>query len=331
MDLKTLIEQYPHPAHSSVPDWMIGTFKRRSISFANGLSDIDTHVFWLQSCNFSIDLRLPILASQLSKNTDIRQISHPELLVLAQYQGWCAPSVWNEHSQQLSWLAGTSLQLHTQWPEPGILSRIGNCMMEYAPSNFYIEDWRLQNTRDGALVGLLLEQEYDPATGQQYHASGGLIINGDYAGLVLGRPSVSQQRIQQQGKKLADLALAAQHDPEYNPEYNLQHTPEQLQQLFQFETSVAHGNINDGFQILMSTQPQRQSEQLFPLDGFEYTGNGKVTQTLMVGGQPRERIFRIDVIKPDFSYALGTPALNIAQQWYEEEAEWLTRYNQLVL
>ncbi|WP_320819362.1 hypothetical protein [Thalassolituus sp.] len=40
MHLKQLLEQYSHTATTGVPEWMIGCFKRRSISFANGMTDV---------------------------------------------------------------------------------------------------------------------------------------------------------------------------------------------------------------------------------------------------------------------------------------------------
>ena len=323
MNLSELIDLYPTEPATAVPDWMTGTFKRHCISFANGLSDIDTHVFWLQSRNFSIDLRLPVEAEQLAADCTLSTMTKQQLAVLAQYQGWCCPSVWDEQTQQLSWLAGSSLQLHTQWPEPGILKRVGNCMMEFCPSDMYIEDWRLQNMQDGPLLGMYLEQEYNPHTGQQYHAGGGLIINGEYAALVLGRPQQEEDRCIEQSQ------MPPQKLPQLASLYSDQ--PEQLTKLFNCETSVAKGNLQDGYQIMMSTQPTRQQQALFELDGFEYLGDGQVKQSFILNGEPRERLFRVDVIRPQFSYSASTATTAAAQDWYSKEADWLTRYTQPVL
>ena len=323
MKLAELIDLYPTEPTTAVPDWMTGTFKRRCISFANGLSDIDTHVFWLQSRNFSIDLRLPIETEQLAADCRLDTITAQQLAVLAQYQGWCCPSVWDETSQQLSWQAGSSLQLHTQWPEPGILKRVGNCMMEFCPSDMYMEDWRLQNMQDGPLLGMYLEQEYNPHTGQQYHAGGGLIINGDYAALVLGRPQQDEAWCVEQSQTLPQTLdqLASLYA----------HQPENLAKLFNCETSVAKGNVREGFQVIMSTQPARRQQRLFDLDGFEYLGNGQVKQCFERNGEARERLFRVDVIHQQFSYAASTATTAVAQHWYSKEADWLTRYTRPVL
>jgi len=91
----------------------------------------------------------------------------------------------------LSWQeAQACFQLHNRWVEPAILKRVGNCMMEFYPSDAYIEDWHLQPVDSAALIGLRLIEERDLASGKVRHKGGGLIVGGDYAGLVLGRGQV---------------------------------------------------------------------------------------------------------------------------------------------
>lgn len=301
---------------SSVPDWMLGTFRRRSISFANGLTDTDTEVYWLQSYNFSIDLRLPKPEQQLHA-LSIEMMDSDQLQTLVQYQGWFAQSCWDQHRRQLSWQDAISLQLHNQWPEPAILSRVGNCMMEFAPSNSYIEDWRLQNQQPGPLIGLRLLAEYNLITGQIQHQGGGLIINGGFAGLVLGRAPVMAQQLQLGTKCLPQLVQQHAHDLEF------------LTALFNFETSVATGSLEQGFHILMSTQPSRQQQALCPLDGFELLGNHKLRQKLLVNAQPCERIYCIDALETCVPYNPVTPSTLQAQQWYSAEHDWIDRYTQI--
>ncbi len=89
---------------------MLGCFRRRCISFANGESDEQTIVYWFQSRNFTIDLRL-------------------------------------------------------------------------------------QPSAPGPLVGLQLLQDYDEGIGRWSTRGGGLIICGDHAAQVLGRPADVTSRI----------------------------------------------------------------------------------------------------------------------------------------
>jgi hypothetical protein len=64
MNLLQLAARYPQRAEGGVPDWMLGHFRRRAISFADGRSDERTQVHWLQSRSFTIDLRLAASARQ---------------------------------------------------------------------------------------------------------------------------------------------------------------------------------------------------------------------------------------------------------------------------
>ena len=132
MTLQELLSRHGQRATHSVPDWMLGFYKRYAISFANGTSDLHTHVCWLQSRNLTIDLRLPLEADQVSAKP-LAGYSAAELQVLANYEGWTANAVWD--GAALSWRpTDVSLQLHNRWPEPALLKRVGNCMVEFCAS-----------------------------------------------------------------------------------------------------------------------------------------------------------------------------------------------------
>ena len=224
MHLLDLLENHPQPARRSVPAWMLGLFRRHCISFADGSSDTDTQVFWLQSRNFSIDLRLPVTAQLITDARPWQEYSAEELTVLANHEGWVAESIWD--GLRLSWHEPTSLQLHNRWPEPALLQRIGNCMMEFADSNAYVEDWRLQPSAPGPLIGLRLQEERALDTGALRRRGGGLIICGEHAGMVLGRAVEPDE-----GRDLRDQVADALGDPE------------RLGRLLDMETSLARGSL----------------------------------------------------------------------------------------
>ena len=85
MHLNELVARYPQPTQG-VPDWMLGFYKRRAISFADGLTDTQTHVCWFQSRNFTIDLRLPLEEHQVQAKP-LLAYSAEELQRLANYEG----------------------------------------------------------------------------------------------------------------------------------------------------------------------------------------------------------------------------------------------------
>jgi len=311
VNIKTLIEQHSQQATNSIPDWMIGCFKRRSISFASGETDIDTHVFWLQGRNLTIDLRLPI-ESEMVANQSWEQCPAEALYQLANYEGWSAESTWE--GNQLSWSGGTSFQIHNRWPEPAILSRVGDCMIEASPFESYIEDWRIKSRELGALLSLELISEENLTTGELRHQGGALIINGDWAGLVLGRSSELEL---DKHTQLRDHVKQGSADIPF------------LKQVFNFETSVAKGNLTEGFNINFSTMPTRVGESLFELDGFEFDEeNNEVLQFFKEGVQQIKRRFSIDTIEAEFAYSGTTEWHEKSKKWFDTEQETIGRYLQ---
>ena len=312
MHLKELLEQHAQEPEKSVPAWMLGCFKRRCISFANGLSDTDTTVFWLQGRNQTIDLRLPI-PSELVRQTHWQACDARELSRLANYEGWCADSLWQ--NDLLSWSGGVSFQLHNRWPEPAKLARVGNCMMEFAPSGAYVEDWRLQSSLPGPLVSLRLLEERDLDNGKLRHQGGALIITGNWAGLVLGRAQTlpAGDRVQTFSESLCQ----AGDDPAYKA------------RVFNFECSIAQGSLNEGFTTRFSTQFSRLGQPIFSLQDFRLDQHtNQLVQELSQGSRRLERRFAIDSLERHMPFTPASPCSPETQTWFEQEHETLGRYLQ---
>ena len=346
MNLFELAAQHPTEPDHSVPDWMLGFWKRYSISFADGTTDTRTHVCWIQSRNFTIDLRLPLEKDQVPAQA-LPTNRTDTLRQLANYEGWVADSVWDGHV--LTWLpTDTSLQWHNRWPEPAILQRTGNCMIEHCASQSYVEDWRMQASADGPLIGLHLLEERDLRNGLVRHRGGGLIVVGDYAALVLGRPDSANTLVRDSinsGRELRDVVT----DP------NLPSGA--LQDLLQFETSVAQRAADTGkdvgkdvakdvakdaaksigtYAVRWSTKADRLSQSISDWDDFTLRDDGLLVHTLEVtdatqaGAKqiPVQRLYRIDCLAPHHRYALHTPHSESGKQWMRKEAETLTRYTE---
>ncbi len=344
MNLQELIQAHGLRPAQGLPDWMLGWFKRHSISFADGLTDVDTHVCWLQSRNFTIDLRLPRLAQQPSaaqgqalREGRLADITAETWRSWADFEGWAAPATWD--GQRLSWHApDASLQWHDRLPEPAILHRVGQCMVEFCDSGAYVEDWRLQPSAPGPLVGLHLLQETDAASGALRHAGGGYIVCGDHAALVLGRPAAvpgSQSGAQPNLREHAALLLAQGAD-----------AWPQLPALFDFETSVA-SLVAGEHRVRLSTRPERMGQLLCPTDGFTWLGQRddsslaapvpdrlralpRVRQQLTVDGQAVLRLFAVDTLEPLVDFSLQTPCSSSSQAWMAREAPTLQRYTALL-
>jgi hypothetical protein len=95
-----------------------------------------------------------------------------ELLELAGTEGGLARTCWD--GPLMSWSEWVSFQTHAKWPEAGRLERVGNCLIEFAPSGAYVEDWRAEPCGAGPLIGMWLLEEVERETGAVRHRGGGL-------------------------------------------------------------------------------------------------------------------------------------------------------------
>ena len=150
MHLNDLCAQLPPTVSDGyLPNFLMGCFRRKSITFFNGTTDERTIVYWFQSRHFTIDLRL----------------TNAQTTPLLARQGWVGNTVWNNTTELLSWQITSSYQNHSQWPEPAKLHAIGNSILEFSPSNSYVEDWRQQATQ-GDFLGLRLYQARNLVTNE---------------------------------------------------------------------------------------------------------------------------------------------------------------------
>ena len=307
-----MINQHAVRPETSVPDWMLGAFQRESITFANGLSDVSTQVYWLQGRNQTIDLRLPTPQDLIHKN--LSDCSREDLLSIANYEGWSANAHWD--GRQLSWSGGESFQLYNRWPEAGVLQRVGNCMIEFSPSGAYVEDWRIRSISEGPLVSLVIDEEIEPSSGKQLHRGGALIITGTWAGLILGRSyqvagadSLSNDlQLRDRVLKATDFSSVEQH-------------------LFNFEASIATGCIESGYTVQFSTDYARLGEPLFDLEGFEIgPQRSRLTHRFVKNNLDLERRYLIDTVETKFGFSASTGWSESSLEWFDREEQTLARY-----
>ncbi|MGB0504412.1 MAG: hypothetical protein ACPGGD_10185, partial [Thalassolituus sp.] len=259
MNLLELCRAHPWQRPENVPAWMLGMYRRRTIAFANGMSDSQTRVFWLQSAGLTIDLRLPLVNQQ--------KLVADAPMDVADYEAWYAHSVWSD--TELRWRAGISFQERNRWPEAAHLQRVGNCMMEFAPSGVYVEDWRLQNKgKAGALIGLELVSETDLTTHTTRIRKGALIIAGKYAGMVLDYPEVIAQRA---------------------PEVIAQTTPEKL---LGFYAVIGETDSSGGYVVTHGLHATDVGNPVTSMEGFSLAEEvGFIRQRLTENGREIERLY----------------------------------------
>jgi hypothetical protein len=288
-------------AAASVPEWVLGCFRRRSITFFTGEEDACTEVIWLQSRGLTADFRRTPPRVSVACQAALSALGLDELSALARVEGGFARTRWD--GELMHWSDWTALQTHAKWPEPGRLARVGRCMVELAPSGAYVEDWRLQPCRGGPLIGLELIDERDASDGTLLHRGGGLIVCGEHAGFVRGRPEPLPE-----GERLEDFVRAHAGDPAA-----LAHA---------FALDASYGTaaaVKDAFTVTFSTRPWREGEPLLSLDGFSLLHDGQLAQRVEEAGRRIERRFRIDTLERDFSAEMATSATVGTKRWFERE------------
>lgn len=294
MNLAALLEQLPRKGIEDLefPRNLLGTFRRKSISFCTGVTDETTIVYWIQAKSFSIDLRLSDAATT----------------PLTERQGWIGDTRWDEATRQLSWQIERSYQPRNQWPEPAVLSFMGNCVLEFAPSGAYVEDWR-QRSSNGPYLGLRLVSMINEATGQETPLDGGLIIAGEHAAFAQSRlPAVDECL---RGVSSLEDALAAGTVSEVEVE--------------SYEVSVAIS----GRAITYSTRASRVGELIVSGD-FSIRSDGKVAQERIVDGDLCTLLYEVDVFEPKFTFDTRTSSTEAALNWLEAEKCHLARHAVLV-
>lgn len=293
MNLFQALEQLPasQDISDSIPDYLYGAFRRKSISFSNGLTDEKTIVYWFQSRTFTIDIRL-----KSRENTPVNE-----------RQGWIGNTVWDDKEQLLSWEvdAESNYQNHVQWPELAELHAVGNSILEFSPSNVYVEDWR-QQAYQGLFLGLRLNSAVNLASNEPLEMDGGLIICGDHIALTLTRSAADQQIV-----SALDLKTASADDE---------------QAIQSFEVSIGLDGVHKFY-----TTSSAEMDQSFNFEDFEIVNSESLAQTLSLHGRNVRLIFDIDIYVPDYSFQRTTITTPSSEQWLIDEGSHLMHHAKLSL
>ena len=274
-----------------IPGFLYGAFRRKSISFYNGLTDENTIVYWFQSRSFTIDLRL--------KNQTGTAVQ--------ERQGWIGNTLWDSASQLLSWEVKdyANYQNHVQWPEPAKLHAIGNCILEFSPSNVYVEDWR-QQVQHGLFLGLRLRSALDIQSGQTLEMDGGLIICADHIAYALTRLPEVQSIVAQMDLKAVDPTVFALVES--------------------FEVSIG----TDGQAKTYSTRSS-ETGKAFKLENFEVLNESSLVQHVILDGRDIDLIFELDIYQPDYQFQYATATTTQAESWVKSEQDHLMQHAERVL
>jgi hypothetical protein len=146
----------PPVATQTVPDLMMGCWRRAWIEFADGTIDDTTTVVWLQTDSLMVDVRIPANRHNVATRASLNECTIDDMHALAASDASsgftkCGPVSTDRdgvRSATASWHTrghGVNYQPVSAFPEPGLMtwSADGAVMFERAPSGAYTEEWRL--------------------------------------------------------------------------------------------------------------------------------------------------------------------------------------------
>ena len=266
---------------TTVPRWLFGCWKRKIITFAersyNGRlmpfpTDDTSEVVWLQTARRCGDLRLnaahpghPIAAHSLPRS--LVTATKADLAAMAEGDGWlgcCRVDVSgdaNIQSAAADWFedeACAGLPTRSKFPEPGEIRRVGESLLEFAPSGAYVEDWRLEAGSDcGLSASLVLLTENGAQPDRGVH----LVMSGNHAILVRDRHPSCDLSPYTKGP-------LSEFDLEVNVRRMLKEggRREEVEMLLDFECSYAVRDCSKDFRVRASTLPF----QVTPLTSCTY-------------------------------------------------------------
>ena len=303
MTLEEIAATHPHSNTLRVPQWAFGCVQRRSITFATGIEDTQTRVFWVQAHGMTGDIRIHPGRPRITAETTLASLDRETLSRLASIEGGVATTSWS--SPIMSWADWIGFQPYDKYPEPGVMHRIGDCMIECAPSGAYVEDWRFLPSAPGLLSGLRLVSETNVKK-DTYPRTGGLVVAGDHAIRTLGR----YQELPD-GTRCQDF-VANSSDP-----------TAALERVFQCVTDYM---VRDGsrWTIAASTDPRREGS-LVPLTGDLHPGteSGTLIETITDTTGIAQRLWRIDSLEANVTFSQSTPLASDRLAWLDREADTL--------
>lgn len=302
MTLEEMARKLNRSDQPRVPPWTLGAVHRRSITFATGFEDRSTFVVWVQAHGMTGDLRIHPLRPNLEPHTRFDELDLETLVHLASVEGGTATTTLRPDGL-MTWTNWIGFQPYDKYPEAGILRRVGDCMIEHAPSGMYVEDWRFQNSAPGLVAGLRLVSETDRAGAIRARA-GGLVIAGDHA-----IQSIARQDELAEGSRAQDYVRTST-DP-----------TSALARIMDCTVDYAIRQA-EGFTIHASTDPRRKGQPIDLTTAFELAADGHVIQHID-HAEIATRLWQIDSLTADVPFSLATEASPVSLAWLERERDTL--------
>ena len=110
------------------PDWLVGLWRRDSITLSDGAVDRTTRVFWAQTKTLYVDIRLPADRPNLGGVKSLSQLKLDDALCLSGQQGFAGHIVVDDST--CTWIRTIDYQPETGRPDTGCLRLDGDLLRE---------------------------------------------------------------------------------------------------------------------------------------------------------------------------------------------------------
>jgi hypothetical protein len=285
-----------------VPSWALGCVRRRSITFGTGVEDAQTRVFWVQAHGMTGDLRIHPARPSLPAGADLATLDRETLSLLASVEGGVATTSWSEPI--MSWADWVGFQPYDKYLEPGIMRRVGDCMVEFAPSGAYVEDWRFLPSAPGLLAALRLEAEVDNS-GHERSRAGGLVVAGDYAIRTFARRDELPE-----GTRAQDFVRSS---------------PDPVAALLRVFDCVTDYMVRSesGWIIEASTDPRREGTTVALIGALSAGPGATLVEAVADTPDVSRRRWRIDSLEGHHVFGQATAVSQESLEWLAREADTL--------
>lgn len=234
----------------SAPDWLVGLWRRQSIELQDGTIDRTTRVFWAQSLNLFVDIRIPIDRPAQPGCRAVADYTLGELSQLCEQRAFSGHVVVKDDA--CTWIRLIDYQPDTGRPDTGRLRLEGDMLHEVGGANTvtgmeYHEIYERDVSGKERRIALRLESCAGRLFGERPPGDAILVILNDRFAFARSR-----SRPLGSAETLCGLVASANGDRATIEGY------------LDCEVSIGSLGDDDTWLIELSTLPWREGQRLFP-------------------------------------------------------------------
>lgn len=274
------------------PDWLVGLWRRQSIELQDGTNDRTTRVFWGQTLNLFVDIRIPIGRPSRPGCLGFEDFTLEELTQLAEQRAFAGHVLVEDET--CTWMRSIDYQPNTGRPDTGHLRLEGNLLHEEGGADTitamdYHEIYRRDAGGVERRVALRLESSGGNLLGVRPPNDAILVVLDDH--FMFARDRACQL---EPAETMQELVQRADGDRATIEAY--------------LDCEVSIGRIepdDQAWRIELSTLPWREGERLFPQGQAGIESDKNLFQMDTSAGWARWRVFDTNLPRDTVSELLG--------------------------